>query len=102
MRKNPRDFVIEATAEPYELDLETAPAGGPMFVTFTSPTKMETGSAFDIARSQDAEEIAKALLSPEEYKLWWAEWERRPLDETMKLLEDVQKHYGADPGKSGS
>lgn len=101
MRKTSRDFVKEAAHEPYELDLDNPPEGHPGFVTFKNPVKIETGSAFDIARSQDSEQIAQALLSPEDYKAWWAEWECKPIDETMALLEDAQKHYGADPGKSG-
>lgn len=99
MRKAKRDFIKELTAEPYEVELENPPAGGPTYVTFKSPEKMATGAAFDIARSQDAEEIAKALLSEGDYELWWAEWKTMPVDETMALLQDVQQHYGADPGK---
>lgn len=99
MQKSRRDYKKEATREPFELRLEDPPEGHPGFVTFKDPTKIATRSAFSLARNADPTELATALLSPEDYKAWWAEWGDYPADETNELIADVMKYYGADPGK---
>lgn len=98
MRKSRRDFRKETTREPFQLDLENPPEGGPEFVTFLDPNKLETDSAFDLDLMRPAE-VFQHLLSPSEFDLWWEEWRTAPVEETNALLEDVQKHYGADRGK---
>jgi hypothetical protein len=100
MRKTRRDFKKEAVREPFELDLENPPEGGPEFITFRDPNKLETDDAFLLDLMRPAE-VFQLLLSDEDYKLWWEEWRAAPIEETNALLEDVQKHYGADPGKRG-
>lgn len=100
MRKSRRNYKQEVTKPPFELDLDE-PVGEKTFVTFSDPNKMDTESAFTLARTPDPFVLARALLSDEDYQLWWAEWSGTPVDETNALIEDVFKHYGADLGKLG-
>jgi hypothetical protein len=102
MRKSRRDFKKESTRPVYELDLENPPEGGPEFVTFKDPNRLETDSAFEMARETDPEVVLRKLLSEQDYVLWWAEWRKAPINETNELLEDIQEHYGAAPGKRRS
>lgn len=97
-RKSRRDYVKEATAAPFELEL-SEPFGDKTYVVFKNPNRLETESAFDLARETDAELQLRALLSDEDYSAWWAEWRTAPVDETNALLEDVLDHYGANRGK---
>lgn len=99
MRRSSRNYKIETTREPFELDLDDPIEGGPTFVTFLDPNKLKSESAFDIARLNDAELSIRSLLSEEEYPAFWAEWREKPIEELNALLEDVQKHYGSDPKK---
>lgn len=98
-RKSRRSYRSESTREPFELELETPPEGHPGYVTFLDPNRIPTISAFDLARAGDSQEVLQHLLSEEDYKVWWAEWAAAPVEETRALIEDVQKHYGVDPGK---
>lgn len=99
MRRSSRNYKIETTREPFEYELDDPIDGGPAFVTFLDPNKLESESAFDIARMNDAEMSIRSLLSEEEYPAFWAEWRKKPIEELNALLEDVQKHYGSDPKK---
>lgn len=98
MRKSRRDYKQETAKRPFELDLEE-PVGEKTFVTFKDPNTIPTRSAFSLARVADPEVLARALLSEEDFDLWWAEWSDAPANATNALLEDVLEHYGADPGK---
>jgi hypothetical protein len=99
MRKSRRDFHKEVIREPYELELENSADEGPAFVTFLDPNSLESESAFALNAMTDPETIFRLLLSEKDYDAWWAEWRGVPVRETNALLEDVQKYYGADPGK---
>jgi len=99
MRKTRRNYHKEATRELFELDLDNPIEGGPQFVTFRDPNKLETGTAFSLARTADPEDQLRILLSDEDFAAFWAEWRTEPVDETNALLEDVLKHYGVDRGK---
>jgi hypothetical protein len=100
MRKSRRDYKNETTRDPYELNLDNPTEDGRTFVTFRNPNKLESESAFDLDLMRPAA-VFELLLSEEEYKAWWAEWRTAPIEETNALLEDVQIHYGATPGKRG-
>jgi hypothetical protein len=97
--KSRRDYKQEARREPFTLELDTPVEGGPTFVTFLDPSKVATEDAFALGRSPDAETTLRSLLSDEDYEAWFREWRQAPADETNALLEDIQRHYGADPGK---
>lgn len=99
MRKSRRDYKKEASREVFELDLDDPVEGGPTFVTFKDPNRLESESAFDIARMNDAELSIRSLLSEDDYPPFWAEWRKAPIEELNALLEDVQQHYGSDPKK---
>lgn len=98
-RKSRRSYRTEATREPFELDLDNAPDGHRGFVVFTDPHKISTESSYELAKSASPELTFRLLLSDEDYDAWWAEWRSADVEETNKLLEDVQRHYGANPGK---
>jgi len=98
-RKSRRDYVREAKVPPFQLDLDNPVEGGATYVTFKNPNRLETESAFDLARETDPEMQFRALLSDEDYAAFWAEWRSAPVDETNALLEDVLEHYGASRGK---
>jgi hypothetical protein len=97
MRRSSRDYKKESTRDPFELDLDDPIDGGPTFVTFYDPNKVETESSFDMARANDAEVMLRKLLSEDDFAAFWSEWRKKPIDETTALIEDVMKHYGADP-----
>jgi len=99
MRKSRRNYHREITREPFELDLDNPVEGGPACVTFRDPNKLETESAFGLARTVDPEDQLRILLSEADFAAFWAEWRTAPVDETNALLEDVLKHYGVDRGK---
>jgi hypothetical protein len=96
--KSRRDYRKESTREPFQLQLDNPPEGGPEYVTFLDPKRLESQSAFDLDLMRPME-IFQTLLTPEEFELWWEEWRTAPVEETNALLDDVQKHYGAEPGK---
>jgi hypothetical protein len=96
--KTRRDYKRETTRPPFQLELDN-PVGEKTFVTFKDPNKIDTHSAFSLSRTPDPDVLARALLSDEDFHLWWAEWADAPVDETNALLEDVQEYYGANPGK---
>jgi len=98
--KTRRDYHRESTRPDFQLKLDNPPKGHPGYVVFKDPGKIRTESAFSIARNPDPEDVARALLSDEDFALWWGEWRDAPADETNSLLEDVQAHYGADRGKA--
>lgn len=98
MRKSRRDLKQEAVREPYEFVLESPPADHPGFVTFKDPNALETESAFDLDLMRPSE-VFELLLSKEDHEIWWNEFRSAPVRETRGLLEDIQRHYGADPGK---
>lgn len=97
MRRSSRNYKKESTRDPFELELDDPVEGGPTFVTFLDPNKLDTESSFDMARMNDAEDMLRKLLSGDDFAAFWAEWRKRPIDETNDLIEDVLKHYGADP-----
>lgn len=99
MRRSSRNYRIESTREPFELELDDPVDGGPEFVTFLDPNKLPSDSAFDMARQNDAEVMLRKLLSDEDFPPFWAEWGKKPIDEMNALIDDVLKYYGADPKK---
>lgn len=99
MRKSRRDFHQEVIREPYELDLENPPDGHHGYVTFIDPNSLESESAFVLNSMTDPEAIFRMLMSEKDYDAWWAEWKTVQVRETNALLEDVQRHYGVNPGK---
>jgi len=94
-RKTRRDFVRDNAARPYELELENPVDGGPAYVTFKNPHRLESQTAFELNRETDPELQIRALLSEEDFAAWWAEWRTAPVEETNALLEDITDHYGA-------
>lgn len=98
MRRTRRDYKKEVTREPFELELENPVEGGPEFVTFRDPNKLDSESAFDMDLMRP-KEVVELLLSKEDHQAWWREWRSAPIEETNDLLKEVHKHYGADPGK---
>lgn len=99
MRRSSRHYKKEATRDPFELELENPVEGGPEYVTFIDPGRIDTESSFDLARMGDSEMMLRKMLSDEDFPAFWAEWRKKPIDETNELIEDVLKHYGVDPKK---
>lgn len=88
------EYRREATKrEPFELELED---GG--LVAFKDPNALDTKSAFDLAETDNPREICQILLG-DDYQSFWAEWRKRPVEETNALIGDAMEHYGVEPGK---
>ena len=104
MRKSSRDFAAEVKSrtEVYELDLANPPEGHCGFVTFTDPGEIDTKSAWSLQETGNPTVLARAILSAEDYRLWWAEWQHYKATKTTALLEDVRAFYGNDQGKGDS
>ncbi len=102
MRKSRRDYAKEARREPFQLDLEGSTEENPRFVTFRDPNTVDTETSFDLVEQPNPLKVLQALLSPEDWDLWWAEWKTAEIQETRALTDDVMAHYGAEPGKRAS
>lgn len=98
-RKSRRDFAKESGKKPYELDLDSPPDGHAGYVTFLNPNRLATETANELNRETDLELQLRALLSEDDFDLFWAEWRSVPVDETGALIEEIMDHYGANRGK---
>jgi hypothetical protein len=100
-RRSAKDFLTEAVRAPYELGLDSPPEGGPDHVKFTDINKIPLEATFGLYEG-DVRTLLRSLLSEEDYKLWWAEWQSMPSDALNGLLGEIRDHFGADEGKAGS
>lgn len=108
-RRKSSEYRREATAEPFELELDGRNEdGSPVVIVFGDPNDMENETAFDLAIEENPRESLRKMLLRKtvegreddwQWRAFWAEWRTRKVGELNDLLADVMSHYGADRGK---